>query len=256
MKLFSLIILFLFISGCAFTKVDFKYSNLAHMNYRDAMTTISIKPEKFAFDFSEAFRLHGATILDRKKINYIFTEVVDAQKCWEARYEIYQKEFNSYRANDFSIYQNIDREQPYINRQINSNCQIFKETISPEADSWLLIVEFPPRSAKTILYQPNVDSFFIFGNNAMVQGLSTSSIPKQVDISISTRLYAWIWKLPNEQKTSVYLEARPVSGQIESRPGNSIGYSWWQVANGYSEQQTVRHYISLIQEYDRKISYK
>ena len=47
-----------------------------------------------------------------------------------------------------------------------------------------------------------------------------------------------------------YSRAGQIIDQIEDASGNSIGYLWWQQANGYSESQIVKNYISLIQEYD------
>ena len=255
MKLITIILLSLALAGCAtnILRVDFKYSNLAHMNYRDAMTSVSTKPEELVFDLSEAFRNNRATILERTKLDFILIENKDAQRCWEAEYEIFQQEFSAYRANSFPMFKSIDREKPFISRQVTNKCSLFTNTTAMEADSWFLRIELPPKTAQAVLYQPTVDEFFMFGpRNKWVQGFSTSYIPEQLGIAVSTRLYIWAWRLPNSQETHVYLYAKPVSGQIEAQAGNTIGYIWWQMANGYSEQQTVKNYISLIQEYDRK----
>jgi len=254
MKFIYIILLSLALTGCAtnFSRVDFKYSNLAHMNFRDAMINVSRSPEELVFDLSEAFRRNGANVLERTKLNFILSESSNAQSCWEADYEIFQQEFAAYRANSFPMYKSIDREKPYISRKVTNNCSLFTNTNAPDADSWLLLVELPPRTSQTTVYQPTVDNFFLFSQNKSVQGFSTSYIPEQTAISVSTRLYIWAWKPKDSQKALVYLLAKPVSGQIEANKGNVIGYTWWQLANGYAEQQTVRNYIALIQEYDRK----
>lgn len=254
MRLMKLILLTLSLTGCAtnFTRVDFKYSNLAHMNYREAMTTVTRSPEELVFDMSEAFRRNSANVLERTKQSFILSENNNAQSCWEADHEIFQQEFASYRANSFPMYKSIDREKPYTSRNVANNCSLFTNANAPGADSWFLLVELPPRSSQTTVYQPTVDNFFLFSQNKSVQGFSTSYIPEQTTISVSTRLYIWAWKPKDSQTTLVYLLAKPVSGQIEANKGNSIGYTWWQLANGYTEQQTVRNYIALIQEYDRK----
>jgi len=85
-----------------------------------------------------------------------------------------------------------------------------------------------------------------------VQGVCHLLLPEQQAISIATRLYIWASRPKGPQLTSVYMVAKPVSGQMEANKGNSIGYVWWQQANGYNEYQTVRNYVALIQEYDRK----
>lgn len=254
MRLIKVVLISFILSGCTtnFSTVDFRYTNLAHMNYRDAMTNVSIAPEALIFDLSEAFRNNGANILERTKVNYILVENNDGQKCWNANNEIWQKEFNAYRINNYFDYKFIDREQPFTSRQIDNKCTFFTSSPNPAADSWLLKVELPPLSASSIVYQPNINSFFVFGQNKMYQGFSKSYTQEQVGISVSSRLYIYAWKLPGSQTTSVYILAKPVSGQIEAKDGNSIGWTWWQVTNGYSEQQTVRNYISLILEYDRK----
>jgi hypothetical protein len=254
MKFIKMILLSLAMTGCAtnFSKVDFKYSNLAHMNYRDAMTTVSRNPEELAFDLSEAFRRNGANVLERARLNFILSENRDAQSCWEAEYEIFQQEFSAYRANSFPMYKSIDREKPYVSRKVTNNCSVFTNTNAPDADSWFLLVELPPRTSQTTVYQPTMDNFFMFSQNKTVQGFSTSYIPEQKAISVSTRLYIYAWRHKDSKRTLVYLFAKPISCQIEASKGNSIGYTWWQLANGYNEQQTVRNYIALIQEYDRK----
>jgi hypothetical protein len=254
MKIIRIFLVSLALTGCAtnFSRVPFKYTNLAHMNYRDAMISVSRMPEELVFDLSEAFRHNGANVLERTKLKFIISENSDAQKCWEATYEIFQQEFAAYRANNFPMFNSIDREKPFTSRQIKNNCTYFSNINVLETESWFLLVELPPRTSQTTVYQPTMDNFFLFGQNKTVQGFSTSYIPEQVAISISTKIYIWAWRPAGEQKTRVYLHAIPVSGQIEAKVGNSIGYSWWQIANGYSEQQTVRNYISLIQEYDRK----
>lgn len=242
----------LFLASCGFSRVDFKYSNLAHMNYSEAMIKVSKKPEELVYGLSDAFRHHGANILERRKIDFILKEADDGAKCWEANYEIFQKEFEAYSQNDFLMYQSIDREKPYSSRGVKSDCSFFINTQAPEADSWFLLVELPPRSDQTIVYRPTVENFFMFSQNRNIQGFSTSQVAEQVGISISTRLYVWAWRPSEGEETSVYLQAKPVSGQIEANQGKSIGYSWWKIANGYSEQQTVKNYISLIEEYDYK----
>ena len=254
MKIIKMILLSLALTGCAtnFTRVDFKYTNLAHMNYRDAMTTVSRNSEELVFDLSEAFRRNGANVLERTKLNYILSENDNAHNCWEAEYEIFQQEFAAYRANSFPMYKSIDRKKPFASRQVTNDCSLFTNTNDSDADSWLLIVELPPRTSQTTVYQPTIDNFFLFSQNKTVQGFSTSYIPKQAAISVSTRLYIWAWRPKDNQRTLVYIFAKPISGQIEAKAGNSIGYTWWQMVNGYSEQQTVRNYIALIQEYDRK----
>lgn len=132
-----------------------------------------------------------------------------------------------------------------------TKCTWFTNTPSPEADSWFLQVELPPKSASSTVYQPNVNNFFLYGQNKTYQGFSTTYTPEQVGISVSSRLYIYAWKIPSSQTTTVYILAKPVSGQIEANSGNTIGHTWWQVTNGYSEHQTVNNYIALIQEYDR-----
>lgn len=248
-----LIMLLAVLSGCAqnFTRVDFKYSNLAHMNYRQAMTSISISPEVLVYDLSEAFRQKGAQVLNREQLEFYPREKEDGYQCWEAEYSIFQKEFEAYRNNSFSAYRSIDRETPFTSRNVSSECSVFENISDESVESWFLRVEFPPRSSQATVYRPTVDDFFIFSQNQIVQGFSTTHVPKQIDIEVATRLYLWAWRFKGSEETSIYLMARPVSGQIEAALGNSIGHKWWQIANGYSEEQTVKNYLFFIEEYDR-----
>ncbi len=257
MKLHILLLILTCFTGCAnnFGRVDFKYSNLDHMNHQEGTIKISTPPEDFIFDITAAFRNNGANIIIRKKIDYVLTENTLGQQCWEAKYSISQKEFNAYRLNNFSIYNGIDREGQFSSKGLESNCSYFTRNIESDADSWQLVVEFPPRSAQTTIYRPTMNGFFMFNPNTMtpsMQGLSTSQNQENIHINFSTRLYVWAWKSISDSKTNVYLMAKPVSGQLEANQGVTIGYTWWQYANGYNESQTVKNYISIIQEYDHQ----
>jgi hypothetical protein len=167
------------------------------------------------------------------------------------RNTIYQQEFSAYAKNNFPEYEKIDRVSPFKSRGIEQNCRFFEEIPAGGVDSRLMIVEFPPRSSRTIVYRPTMENFFVHGSGQFVHGFSTSSVAENVEIQISTRLY--IWASQNEAShTKLYLEARPISGQIEAGAGNSIGWKWWKIANGYEEQNIVRSYVLLLEDFDRQ----
>lgn len=242
------------ISGCAptFTRVDFKYSSIAHLSYRDAMTTINKDPETLVFELSEAFRRQGGMVLQRQELGYHLELDAAAQLCWEANTSIYEKEFASFEKNSYKQYRKINRTKPYTSRGVSPQCRIFDEVPTGSKTSWMLMVQFPPRSANATIYRPVSNSFFVFNgiDKPLIQGFGTTRVPQNVGIEISTRLYIWAWK-GVEGKTVVYLEGRPFSGQVEAASGNSIGWQWWKISNGYQEADVVRSYLLLIQDYDR-----
>jgi len=92
----------------------------------------------------------------------------------------------------------------------------------------------------------------MFGSGASVHGFATSQVAENVGIEIATRLYIWAWRSADGQ-TTVYLEGRPFSGQVEAAPGNSIGWTWWQLTNGYEERDVVKSYVLLLEDYDRSM---
>lgn len=249
----AMVILAALTSSCAqqIVRVDFKYSSLSHMSFRESMTTLNSQPSDLVYKLSDAFRRQGATVIERKKLDYYLAVTDDADACWAASNEIYQQEIASYRNNKYSEYQRIDRKKPFKKRSIRTDCTIFTNSSAPLLDSWLLVVEFPARSASTTVYTPNLDSFFVFGQSGSIQGLSETRTPQQVGMQITTRLYIWAWRTSDDKKTNVYLEGRPVSGQLEAAPGNSIGWQWWQISDGYQEQKVVRAYVLLLEDYDR-----
>jgi hypothetical protein len=244
------------LSGCTFSRVDFKYSSIAHLSYKDAMTTVRCDPETLVFDLAEAFRRQGCVVLQRQELNYYLVENANAKACWEAATAIWKQEFDAYAQNSYSQYDRIDRLTPYTSRGVTQECRIFDEVLSDPKQSWLLMVQFPSRSANTIIYRPTITSFFVFnGVNPPIQAIGSSQSAESVGIDITTRLYIWAWRCA-DGRTSVYLEGRPFSGQVEAAKGNSIGWSWWKVSNGSQEADVVRSYLLLIQDYDRERSGK
>ena len=244
------VVLALSVCGCTFSTVAFKYSSLSHMDYHQAMVSIGASPEKLMYDLSEAFRRQGAVVLERKRINFHLIETGCAKECWAANAQIAQEEFATYRSNSFTAFKAIDRKGPFRERGVVPDCKIFDEVSDTATESWKMLVEFPPRSANTTVYRPTMSNFFIFGQSTSIQGLSMSQTAQNVGILISTRLHIWAWR-SKDGPTNVYLEGRPISGQIEAAPGNSIGWSWWQLANGFEEQNVVKSYVLLLEDYDR-----
>ena len=74
-RFFSLVFM-LVICSCAtnFDKVDFKYTNLAHMSYKDAIVELNIDPEDLIFAMSNGFRAKSYEIIERKKLDFILVE--------------------------------------------------------------------------------------------------------------------------------------------------------------------------------------
>lgn len=246
------------ISGCAtvFARVDFKYSSVAHISYSESTTTLQVDPETLVFDLSEAFRRQGVTVLDRKELDYHFQENVSGRECWEAVASIFRQEFDAYQKNSYREYSNIDRVKPFKDRGLNQQCHILDRVYAEPKTSWLLMVQFPQRSASATIYRPTSSTFFAFNgiNKPLTQIFGTSETKENVGIDISSRLYLYAWRSENG-RTNVYLKALPFSGQVEAAEGNSIGWTWWRVASGYEEADIVRSYKLLIEEYDRSIAH-
>ena len=243
------------ISGCAttFDRVDFKYSNLAHMDIKDAFVNFdNTDPEKLIFALSKAFRSKSYEIIDRKKLDFYYIETPSCGKCAEADREIFQQEFSAYQANSFPMYTSIDRELPYVSRGITPQCKKLETVRQSGVNSWYLEVEIPQGDFSTNVSIPDVNSFFLFnGSSNPITAYSLKNKTQTVSTSFASRLYIWAWEDPGTNKTIVYLEAKPINGQIVANPGNGIGYSWWKQANGYTEFKLVKHYVLLLQELKR-----
>lgn len=254
-KTITILLVLLIVSGCAttFDRVDFKYSNLAHMDIKDAFVIFdNTDPEKLIFALSEAFRSKAYEIIERKKLDFYYVETPSCEKCAEADREIFQQEFSAYRANSFPMYKSIDRNLPYLGRGITPQCKKLEKVIQSGVNSWYLEVEIPQGDFSTTVTIPDVKSFFLFnGSSNPITAYGIKNKSQTVSTSFASRLYVWAWHDPGTSKTVVYLEAKPINGQIIANPGNSIGYSWWKQANGYAEFKLVKHYVLLLQELKR-----
>lgn len=246
---------FIFLSGCQsnkFEKVDFKYSNLAHMSVDDALIELEVDPKKLIFALSDSFRAQNNMVLERQKIDFFNKKLANYQACYNAQNEIFKTEFLAYQQNDFSIYKSLNREEVYSKYGFSSRCVFFESVKSDVADSWFLKVEIPQGNFNTTISVPNVESFFAVSGLDVINGSSTSYHDRVVTTNFSSHLYIWAWKETPDSRTKVYLYARPVNGQVEACGGCSIGYKWWKQANGYTESRLVKHYKYLLEDLANK----
>lgn len=249
-RIFVLLVVF-FVFGCAtkFSRVDFKYSNLAYMSASDAFVTFEdLNPEDLIFALSDAFRARSFAIINRKRLNYYYIQTPEAEECSKAGREIFQQEFLAYQQNNFQKYKAIDRETPFSNRGLSNKCKQLKKARHVGINSWFLEVEVPQGDYSTTVNVPDVSSFFIFDGSSGIAVYGLKNKRKSVSTSFASRLYIWAWQAPGTDRTEVYLEAKPVNGQVVACNGCSIGHSWWRQTNGYAEFKLVRHYVLLLEE--------
>lgn len=222
------------------------------MNIGDAVVDFgNTDPERLVFALSEGFRAKSCEIIDRKKLNFYYVETPTSQKCSEAKREISQQEFAAYEANNFTMYESIDREKPFSSRGITNQCKRLEAVRQQNINSWFLEVEIPQGNYSTNVTVPEVSSFFLFDgfNPVAVYGLKNRA--QTVNTSFASRLYIWAWENPGTGRTTVYLEAKPINGQVVACPGCSIGHLWWKQANGYAEFKLVKSYVLFLEELKR-----
>ena len=124
-----LIIILTFLAGCQsnnFNTVDFKYSNLAHMNVDDAMVELDADPKSLIFALGESFVAQENLILERKQLDFFYEKNKDYKSCWNASNEIFKAEFLAYQQNNFSLYKKLDREEIFKNNGVTSKWYLFK----------------------------------------------------------------------------------------------------------------------------------
>jgi len=247
-------VLWICLIGCVsnFTRVDFKYSNAAHMNYKNAMVKLTGSPENIVFTLSESFRNSGAEIRERKKLDYILLEAEKGQECWEALVDVFNQEFASYRENNFNKYKSIDRNDCFTKRGVFPGCRWLYESSSENAESWLLSVELDPRAGATQIYTPTVNNFIVFDGTNIIHGGTLGQRSSTITTSFQTLLKFWIWREQGEKKSTIYMEAFPINNGIVAHPGASIGYQWWPQTNGYHESKIVKNYSMFFEEIERK----
>lgn len=238
----------LMLQGCGFSRVGFKYGSFHHVPPSESMTSIGIPPTDLAMLLSRGLRQEGAVIVDRRKINTVIDIPADALACWSATKEVVDAEFESYRRDDFGLFSNIDRDTPFVKRHVVNNCQIISQHNDNDIEeSWYLAVDLHDRNPTVNLTTYN-DLVLTDGKKLIVGGVESSG--ESININIYSRLKFWIWRKKGDNRTSVYVEGIPVSGGLEAKNGNSIGYLWWQHITGYEESRLVRNYLALLSEMD------
>ncbi|MGZ9897044.1 hypothetical protein [Shewanella gaetbuli] len=255
MKFIAAILVVLNLTACAngFSRVDFKYTSASHLNFKQSSLNMSLPPDELVAQLSNSFSRQGARVLIREQLDHILKPTLDSYGCWEAKRAITEQEFAAFTKNSFSDYKNINRDFPYKSRNLKLNCNQYEQVTVKDANSWLLMVEFPPVTANKTIYRPSVNNFFIASQSTHMNGFSISEVPENVSIQIFTRLYIFLRAMPNGG-SEVYLEARPVSGQVEASDGASIGWSWWRLSSAFEERDIVRSYKILLEDYDRAVN--
>jgi len=247
----------LILAGCqsnkAFEKVDFKYSNLAHMTIDEALVELDVDPKSLIFALGQSFMAQNNLVLERQKLDFNYQKSDNYINCWSAQNEVFRNEFYAYQLNNFSIYQSIDRQGIFKKFGVNESCTLMDMVKSEEAESWFLQVEIPQGNYQTTVSVPNVESFFSYSPNGAVFGNATTYSQKVVRTEFASRLYIWAWKVTPESKTKVYLLSKPINGQVEACNGCTIGYNWWKQANGYSEFKLVKKYKYLLEDLAQKV---
>ncbi|MBB1429798.1 MULTISPECIES: hypothetical protein [unclassified Pseudoalteromonas] len=251
----TLLIFSIFLSGCQsnnFEKVDFKYSNLAHMSVDDAIIELDIDPKTLIFALSDSFRAQNNMVLEREKLDFFNRKSADYKACLNAQNDVFKTEFLAYQQNDFSIYKGLNRGKVFSKYGVSPQCGFFDIIKSDVADSWFLKVEVPQGNFNTTVSVPNVESFFGFSGTNLINGSSTTYKDRVITTNFSSHLYIWVWQETPDSKTKVYLYSKPVNGQVEACAGCSIGYRWWKQANGYTESRLVKHYKYLLEDLANK----
>jgi hypothetical protein len=222
------------------------------MNIGDSIVSLhNVDPENLIFALSRSFRAQSYSILERKKLDFYYSQNLNAELCNDALREIYDQEFKSYQENDFTKYQAIDRKGPFVKRGIDDKCAIFEVITDSRSESWFLEIEIPQGAYATNIVAPDVNSFFLFDGTNQITAYSIQNRSQSVTTNFSSRLYIWTWKKPDKEQTYVHLEAKPVNEQVVAAPGHSIGHAWWRQSNGYTEYKLVKQYILLLQELDK-----
>jgi len=222
------------------------------MNVDDAMVELDADPKSLIFALGESFMAQNNLVLERQELDFFYEKSKDYKSCWNASNEIFKTEFLSYQQNNFSLYKKIDREDTFKKHGVTSKCTFLNMVKSDTVDTWFLQVEIPQGNYDTTISVPNVESFFAFSGNRSVVGSSTTYSNKVVSTNFASRLYIWAWKETPKSKTKVYLLSKPVNGQVESCIGCSIGYRWWQQANGYAEYKLIKRYKYLLEDLAHK----
>lgn len=255
MNVKKLIVVMLLLAGCqspTFSRVDFKYSNLAHMELKDAVVKVGAEPQDLIFALSNAFSAQGNYVIERSQLDYYYKFHSKSDACWKANYEIYQKEFHTFTLNNYSIYHRIDRAGVFDSYGVSEQCTFFDMVSDNSSKSWFLKVEIPQGNFQSTISVPTVESFFAYSLNGNVSGTTTTYQNQVINTKFSSMLYIWAWKESPSSETLVYLFSKPVNEQVESCNGCSIGHNWWKQANGYAEYKIVKHYKYLLESLDEK----
>jgi hypothetical protein len=223
--------LVLLVSGCAqhFAHVDFKYDSNAHLHPADTRAQLSGTPAE-AMDRVAAFAAaHGGTITKRKAdqppLRIAFP--ADAEQVWQAKRDLFEKEWHTFEKDDPESYFAIDRNGALLNRPL---LQVRHDGVS---ESISMRIEFPARQGKLKITRDMGPLIPVWWTEVHT-----------VDIAPVVYVFAWT---VGDGSTWIYARGTPRIGTVEAgAPKAWCDHSLWTASTGFQEAMLVRELLEAL----------
>lgn len=190
----------------------------------------------------------------RERVDHIPVVPPEAEACWAALNETTLAEFETFRANDWDAYEDIDENAIYARHSVSPGCGIVKTEDRPGADAWVVKAELDERSASTSYQQLKS-----FAMSIDPQGGGSSGAVEHETVTeslgFSSRLFFHIWR-NGSGESKVLVKAFPVQGTVQACSSCQIGYDFWQEVTAEREANLARNYLALIEELGREGAFK
>lgn len=192
------------LSACAtinpIVKIDFDFDSSLYLPHDKNILQLPLSPKEVASLLKTLLREERAENIIQET-GYLFENTKDNKNCLEARNIVKSQVLNSFRANNIVQYRSIDRNGPFIDRGVTSDC------------------------AQLTITEPDKDTIFIQAHFYR-------------NINFKSKIAIFIQ--PIENGSEVLITGRPeFKNGVSSGIGNSIGTNYLEDVTGRAEYYKV-----------------
>lgn len=230
------------------TRVDFKYTSLAHLGFQGSIAESSFSVPESVDLIANFLRSNGASVTAVKEFKTGFEQTPGDRECEAWSQSIFRTEQSAIRANKWKLYKKIDRSgmPGGCNKAMTSWLQYaFSQKDIPEGEGFFVEAVIDRSLNVTRSY---VSPMFTGISGSHGSASMWSMVPRNTSSSVNleTRLIIHVWKETADRKTSVFAIALPRMGQVEAAPGASVGADFFEATNGTAETMAVQNLLSYV----------
>lgn len=231
-----------------FTKVDFRYTSLTHLNVSNSSAVSRLTPAATVDIMADFLRSQGAQIISIKENSVKVVQTQGDRDCELWSNKIFLEELSIFRAGSYKRYKKIDRSS------MPAGCSSPKPTwvmyghsrraLNSGEGFHMVAVLDRSFSMTSGVMRPKFSSIFSASGSAGVWSMTPSSIASNVNFE--TVLSIFVWREAGDKASNVFAFAFPRSGGIEAGPAASIGPAFLPYADGKIEAAAVGNLLSFV----------